>query len=117
MQGILYEETSGWTFILVTVVMGGWAAWMTGKACAQTWRSYSSLFVYGLILGVAVRFIHFSMFGGSFVALQYYVVDTIVVLAIAFIGYRYTRAGQMVTQYYWLYERSGPLNWRQRSAG
>ena len=32
MQGVLYEESSEWLFIMVTVVMGGWAAWMTGRA-------------------------------------------------------------------------------------
>ena len=30
MQGILYEEPSIWLFLLITVIMGGWAAWMTG---------------------------------------------------------------------------------------
>jgi hypothetical protein len=115
MQGILYEESSAWLFLLVTVVMGGWAAWMTGKACAQTWRSYASLVFYCLVLGFAVRFIHFSMFEGTLLSLHYYVIDTIVVAAIASIGFRYTRTSQMVNQYHWLYERAGPLSWKDRS--
>ena len=28
------------------------------------------------------------------------------------LGWRMTRAGQMATQYYWLYERTSPLTWR-----
>ncbi len=40
MQGILYEEQSIWLFLLVTVCMGGWAAWMTGRAVAITWRPF-----------------------------------------------------------------------------
>ena len=40
MQGILYEEPSFLSFFIVTCLLGGWAAWMTGKACAQTWRPY-----------------------------------------------------------------------------
>ena len=28
-----------------------------------------------------------------------------------------TRAAQMATQYYWLYERTGPLTWRERAPG
>ena len=39
MQGILYEEPSIWEFFFVTCLLGGWAAWMTGRACAQTWRA------------------------------------------------------------------------------
>jgi len=31
MQGILYEEPTIWLFLLVTVVMGGWLAWMAGR--------------------------------------------------------------------------------------
>ncbi len=40
MQGILYEEPSFWLFFLITCLLGGWAAWMTGRACASTWRTY-----------------------------------------------------------------------------
>ena len=58
MQGIIYEETSIWQFLFVTCLLGGWAAWMTGRACAQTWRDYSSLVLYLILLGVGVRFIH-----------------------------------------------------------
>ena len=29
------RRASVWLFILVTVLMGGWAAWMTGRACAS----------------------------------------------------------------------------------
>jgi hypothetical protein len=35
-------------------------------------------------------------------------------MIVAFIAWRYTRTRQMVRQYYWLYEMSGPLGWRLR---
>ena len=57
MQGILYEEPSIWLFLLVTVIMGGWAAWMTGRAIAITWRPFWNLLLYLLILGAA-RAVH-----------------------------------------------------------
>ena len=63
MQGILYEEANVWEFLFVTCLIGGWAAWMTGRACAQTWRPYSSLVVFLLVLGIGVRFIHHALFG------------------------------------------------------
>ncbi len=114
MQGILYEEPSIWLFLLVTVVMGGWAAWMTGRAIAITWRPTWQVAAYVLLLGLVVRFIHFALFGGTLLSLQYYIVDTIVAMIFAFAGWRYTRAGQMTTQYRWLYERTGPFGWRER---
>jgi hypothetical protein len=116
MQGILHEEHSIFLFILVTIIMGGWAAWMTGRAIAITWRPLAQLPLYVLILGLVVRFIHFALFEGTLLSLHYYIVDTIVLMAFAFIGWRYTRAGQMVTQYGWLYERAGPFGWKSKRA-
>ncbi len=115
MQGILYEEPTVWQFLLVTFLLGGGAAWMTGRATAQTWRPMSSLVVYLLLLGIAVRFIHHAMFEGTMFTAQYYVVDTIILLVIGFIGFRYTRTNQMVTQYNWLYERTSPFGWKAKS--
>jgi small-conductance mechanosensitive channel len=115
MQGILYEEASVWQFLFVTCLLGGGAAWMTGRACAQTWRPYYSLVLYLLALGIGVRFIHHALFWGTMFTFQYYVVDTIVLLILGTLGYNYTRTNQMVTQYYWLYERASPLRWQPKS--
>jgi hypothetical protein len=115
MQGILYEEPSIWLFLLVTGALGGGAAWMTGRALALTWRPYWQCVTYVLLLGVAVRFLHYALFGGTLLSLQYYLVDTIVLLIVGTLGFRYTRARQMTTQYRWLYERTGPLSWRDRT--
>jgi small-conductance mechanosensitive channel len=114
MQGILYEEPSIWQFFFVTCLLGGWAAWMTGRACAQTWRPQLALFFYLLGLGLAVRFIHHALFNGTMFSLQYYGVDTIILMVLGFLGYRYTRTNQMVTQYGWLYEKASPLSWRSK---
>lgn len=114
MQGILYEEASIGQFFFVTCLLGGWAAWMTGRACAQTWRSFNSLILYLLLLGIAVRFIHHALFDGTMFSLQFYIVDTIVLLIIGTLGFRYTRANQMVTQYHWLYERASLLSWKPK---
>ena len=114
MQGILYEEPSAWLFLLVTVLMGGWAAWMTGRACAMTWRPSIVLVAYLLILAAAVRFIHMALFQGTLLSLHYYIVDLIVVQIIGALGFRYTRARQMAARYRWLYEATGPFSWRRR---
>ncbi|MDF2812710.1 MAG: hypothetical protein K0S56_3741 [Microvirga sp.] len=115
MQGILYEEPSIWLFLLVTVIMGGWAAWMTGRAIAITWRPYWNLILYLLILSAFVRFIHFALFHGTLLSIQFYAVDAAVLLIIGSLGYQYYRARLMTTQYRWLYERTGPFGWRARA--
>lgn len=115
MQGIIYEESSFLFFLFITVVLGGTGAWMTGRACAMTWRPYTTLVFYLMVLGVGIRFIHFSIFGGTLLSLHYYVADTVVLLIIGLLGYRYTRTNQMVRQYYWLYDRNGWIGWRSKA--
>ena len=117
MQGILYEESSFFLFALVTCVLGGWAAWMTGRAMAATWKPWWQCALYLLLLAGVVRFFHFALFEGTLLSLHYYVVDAVVILAIGLVGFRYRRTRQMTTQYHWLYERNGPLSWRERRQG
>jgi hypothetical protein len=114
MQGIIYEESSVGLFLLITCVLGGWAAWMTGRAMAKTWRPFWQLLLYTLLLAGLVRFIHFALFAGTLLSLHYYVVDLVVVALIASAGFRVTRTRQMTTQYRWLYERTGPFSWREK---
>jgi hypothetical protein len=66
-----------------------------------------------LILGAAVRFIHFALFEGTLLSLQFYTVDTVVCLIFGFLGYRATRAGQMTTQYSWINTPAGFLRWQR----
>ncbi|CAN5151118.1 hypothetical protein BH10PSE9_BH10PSE9_03030 [soil metagenome] len=115
-MGILYEEPSFWLFGFVTCLLGGGAAWMAGRSAAGNWHSWPTLLFYMLLLGVAVRFIHHALFGGTMFSLHYYAADTVVLLIIGYLGFRFTRTAQMVTQYSWIYERSGPLSWRPRAA-
>lgn len=114
MQGVLYEETSVVYFLFATMLMGGWGAWMTGRAMASTWRSPRILVLYLLVLGVAIRFIHHALFEGSFLTFRYYAVDTLYLLAVGLLGYRVTRARMMVAQYGWIYERNGALGWKRK---
>jgi hypothetical protein len=115
MQGILYDDPSVLIFILVTLVMGGAAGYSTGKAIAQTWRPGWHLIASALVLGVAVRFIHYALFGASFLTPHYYVIDSLLVLLAAFVGFRLTRAKQMTTRYRWLYEPSSAFTWKSAS--
>ena len=48
--------------------MGGSAAWASGKSIAQTWRPAWQVVPYMIVLGFAVRFIHFALFEGHLIA-------------------------------------------------
>lgn len=114
MQGWLYEENSFATFFLITALLGGWAAWMTGRSVAWTWRNYSELMLYLFPLTAAVRFIHYALFSGTLLSLHYFVVDFAILTAIATISFRYYKTDLMARQYYWMIEKTGPLGWRER---
>ena len=114
MQGYLYEESSFGVFVLVTLVLGGGASWLTGRAIAITWRPWWQLVGYTLVLGMTVRFLHFSLFGGSLLSPYYYAIDTALCFIIGMLGYAMTRTNQMVTQYHWLTQRTGLVSWKRK---
>jgi hypothetical protein len=99
LRWLLYEEDYFAVFILITVILGGGAAWLAGRAIALTWRPWWHVVGYMLILGAAVRFIHFSLFSGTLISLHYYLVDTAFAIVIGLAGYRLTRQRQMAVQY------------------
>jgi hypothetical protein len=111
-MGIVYQ-TNIIDFLLVTVFLGGGAAYLVGRAMASTWAPILLLVVYTALLTAAVRFIHYALFHGTLLSLHYFAVDVVILGILAALGYRITRAGQMTTQYGWLYRRSGPLAWRR----
>lgn len=113
MSGI-YEHESFLQVLFVTGILGGMAAWATGRALAETWRPYPQLVGYMILLGAAVRFIHFALFQGELLSLPSYLADMLYLLAVGSIAYRLTRTRRMITQYRWLYERTGPFTWRER---
>lgn len=101
-------------FIAMTLVVVGFAAFMTGQGLANTWRPWWQILPYGILLGCVDRFLTWGLFGGKLILLTGYVVNTLVILAITAFAYRLTQVGRMVTQYPWLYERSGPLSYRRK---
>ena len=113
-MGILWQN-SFVAFLVLTVLLGGGGAWMTGRAVARSWSAVRILFVYMALLACGIRFLQFSLFGDGLLSLHYWLVTYAIYLIISFAGWRYTRTLQMVTQYRWLYERSGPFSWRDRA--
>jgi len=91
-----------YVFLVLTLVLGGGAAWSTGRAVASTWKPYWQLVWYMILLAAAVRFFHFALFQEPLLAPGNYLVDLAVLFCVAAIGHRMTRRGQMATQYGWI---------------
>lgn len=97
-QGGPYEI---WAFVVVTVIIGGAAAFATGRAVADTWRPAWQAAAYMLPLAAAVRFVQFSVFNAKLMSPGSYAVDLLFLLLAATLGYRITRQHQMAEQYRW----------------
>jgi hypothetical protein len=110
----LADERSLGVFLLVSVAMGGGAAWLAGRAIAATWRPWWHIALYMMLLSLAVRFLHYALFDSKFLTLHYYLVDYAVCLAFGLLGFRLMRVTQMVTRYSWINQRTGMLRWRRR---
>jgi len=108
---------SSWgDFVLVSLVLGGGAAWLTGKAVARAWGPLSHLVLYCVLLAAAVRFCHFALFEDELFAPVTSVAEALFLFAVASLGFRSLRRRQMSVQYSWMFAPAGPLSWRRRSA-
>ena len=114
MAGLIWTDTDNGLFVFVLLtILGAAAAWATGRALAKGWSPIWLIVPAMAVLSAAVRFLHFSLFQEDLFSIHYYIVTLVILLAVAWIGYRAMRATQMATQYSWAYAKSG-LAWRPR---
>ena len=90
-----------WIYLLVTLLLGATTAYVSGKSIAETWRPLWQALVYALVIGLAVRFIHFALFNEVFVSARNYAIDCVPLLAAAIAGFMLARRRQMRAQYGW----------------
>ena len=123
-MGLIYEK-SVWAFLFITVIAGGGAAYMIGRAAAQGWNPFWQAVLQVLALAAAVRFLHWGLFvgatfeswreaQGTLLSLHYYLTDAALLLVFAALGFRRKRTMQMLRQYGWLTVQTSPLSWRLR---
>ena len=116
MSELTYDDNSLGVFLLLTVTLGGGAAVLTGRAIAASWRPWWRVLPPMLLVGAAVRFLYFALYGGTLLSLKYYAIDTAVCLVCGLLGFRAKRTSQMVTSYGWLNAPAGLLTWRRKAA-
>jgi Domain of unknown function (DUF6867) len=101
-------------FLFVTVIVIGFAGFMTGQALANTWRPMWQCLPYCLLLGCADRFLIWGLFAGDLWSLTAYLINTAFLSLLALLAYRLALTRNMVSQYPWIYEQTGPLSWRKK---
>jgi hypothetical protein len=142
MAGVLWVDgpNAPWSFVFVTLILGGLAAFATGRALASAWRPFALTALAVAPLAAAIAFLHYVLFEEPAVplfrlgaalarlgdspgealaeiaaSLRFYGVIYAVTLAIAAAGYRRTRAGMMARQYAFAFSRKGMLGWRENA--
>lgn len=102
------------SFFGMTVGLFGFAALLTGRAMAETWRPGWQIMPAALLLAAADRFLLYALFEGKLLSFGGFLVAAALLALIMTASYYHARAGRMVQQYPWLYERSGPFGWRPK---
>jgi hypothetical protein len=101
-------------FFAMTVVVFGGAAFLTGRALAQSWRPPWQILPAAALLATGDRFLLYALFDAELAGLLGFLIAAAFLAAIAAVGYYFIRARKMVQQYPWLYERRGPFGWREK---
>ena len=111
----LLTENTFLVFFIINVIGGGGAAFLAGRSTAIAWQPVWQLVVYMLIFGAGLRFLHFALFQETLTSGYYYIVQTAIVTAFALLGYRMTRVNQMTQKYPWLYQKTSPFGWQDKT--
>jgi branched-chain amino acid transport system ATP-binding protein len=102
-------------YVMLTCVLFGLTAFLTGQAVAEKWLSAWALVPAALGLAVGARFLTFALFNSPLLHLPGFLAQFVYLLAVAFVAWRLTLAYRMVAQYPWLYERAGLFSWREKA--
>jgi hypothetical protein len=103
-----------WTFLLLTCVLGGAAAFATGRAIALTWRPFWQALAYMIPLAAGVRFLHYALFEEDILAIGPALLALVILAAVAALAFRMVQVRQMTRQYPFAFSAAGPLAWRAR---
>lgn len=98
---IAWAPAGLWPLLILTILLGGAAAWVTGQTVAETWKPYWQLVWYMALLAAAVRFFHYALFHEPLLDPVHYTASTAYLMLVAALGHRAARHRQMREQYGW----------------
>ena len=104
-------------FVGLTLILIGGAAMLAGRAVGGNWKPAWQVVAACFGLALADRFLTYALFQGELLNLPGLIVNFAVLSGLGLVSWRIAKVGKMVSQYPWLYERSGPLSWRNKQAG
>ena len=108
-EAILSESVP--VFVILAVVFGG-CSWLAGQSAARGWKPLPVALGYATLIALADRFLLYELRDGSLLDPAGFVLALVMFATIAGVAYRWNQVDMMVSQYPWLYERTGPLSWR-----
>jgi hypothetical protein len=108
------------TGIMAIIVLFCFFAYMSGRALAENWRPAWQVVLYGLLLSVGARVMALILFARHLRSpadegIEFSLL-TLMIVGITAVAFRLTLARRVPLQYPWLYERRGPLGWREKRA-
>ena len=98
-------------FIILSLVFG-LCSWLAGQAAARGWRSIKVALGYAVLIALADRFLLFALRDASLLDPMGFAIALAMFLTVAALAFRWNEVDMMVSQYPWLYERTGSLSWR-----
>lgn len=98
------------------LLLFGFAAFLAGQAAARQWRSPLQALGYATLLALAARFLIYALFEGRLFSVTGFATDLVLLSTVALVAHRVTHVRCLLVQYPWLYERAGPLGYRERDA-
>jgi hypothetical protein len=102
-------------FLGLTVVLVGGAAILAGQAIATNWKPAWQVALACVGLALADRFLIFALFGGRLLSLYGFLVHFAVILAMGLVAWRIARAGRIVRQYPWRFQRTSLFSFKERT--
>lgn len=109
--------TTPGVFIGLTLILGGSAAILAGRAIGANWKPAWQ--VVGACFGLALfdRFLTYALFEGELLNLWGLIVHFAVLVAIGLTAWRIALVSQFVNQYPWKYARTSPFSYAEITKG
>ncbi|MGR4000914.1 MAG: hypothetical protein OD811_03860 [Alphaproteobacteria bacterium] len=92
-------------------------AWLGGWHLGNGWRGFWVTIFYAFITACFHRFLVYALAEGAFLSILGILLSLLMSCALFLFSWRLRLAARMVSQYPWLYRRSGLLSWRALEEG